>query len=74
MSALAGAICLLRDSEAIEVELSLIPLYEGGASWRQVIDLLAEDGMHLCDIERVWYDAASGDLLQINGLFRRAVT
>jgi hypothetical protein len=71
LPALQGATDLLEETVVAEVELSLAALYEGGASWQQVIDLLSRSALELCDIERVCYDPQSSDLLQINGLFRR---
>ncbi len=73
MSALSGATRLLKDCVLIEVELSLVPLYEEGAKWLHVIDCLAGHGFRLCDVDRVYYDEASGDLLQMDGLFRRDI-
>lgn len=71
MSALSGATQLLADCVLAEVELSLSPLYADGANWQQVVEYLSKRSLRLCDIDRVYYDHASGDLLQIDGLFRR---
>lgn len=71
MSALSGATRLLSDCQLVEVELSLLPLYENGANWQQVIDFLSQQSLRLCDLDRVYYDRVSGDLLQIDGLFRK---
>ena len=71
MAALRGATSVLRSAVACEVELSLAELYEGGASWREVVAYLVADGFLMCDFERVFFDHVSGDLLQVNALFRR---
>lgn len=71
LAALDGADRLLLDTVVVEVELSLSPLYEGGADWLEVIGRMSAAGLRLCDLERVYHDRDSGDLLQINGLFRR---
>ena len=71
LDVLKGAGTVLATTELADVELSVIPLYEGGADWRDVTDYLGSVGLQLCDIERVFHDPVSGDLLQINGLFRR---
>jgi FkbM family methyltransferase len=69
--ALDGAGDVLNRSAITEVELSLVPLYDGGANWHDLVERMSKAGLRLCDIERVYHDPVSGDLLQINGLFRR---
>ena len=71
LSALSGATETLRQVAACEVELSLTDLYEGGATWNDICGLLAGSGFVMCDLERVFFDPESEDLLQVNGLFRR---
>jgi FkbM family methyltransferase len=71
LAALRGATEVLGDTSACEVELSLAELYEGQSSWQEVIAFLASSGFAICDIERVFVDASSGDLLQVNALLRR---
>lgn len=72
LAALRGATEVLGDTSACEVELSLAELYEGQSSWQEVIAFLASLGFAICDIERVFVDAGSGDLLQVNALLRRS--
>lgn len=71
LTALGGATRLLKDCVLVEIELTLLPLYKDGADWLQVIESLSQHGFRLCDLERVYYDRGSGDLLQMDGLFRR---
>jgi FkbM family methyltransferase len=71
MLALRGASVVLRNAAASEIELSLTELYEGGAAWQDVIAYLAAGGFVVCDLERVFFDPTSQDLLQVNALFRR---
>jgi FkbM family methyltransferase len=71
VAALRGAASVLRSTAGCEIELSLTELYEGGASWQDVATHLAAAGFVMCDIERVFFDPTSGDLLQLNALFRR---
>lgn len=71
LAALQGAPRLLEDTVACEVELSLVPLYENAPSWEQVAAYLRESGFSMCDLERVFVDPATEDLLQINALFQR---
>lgn len=70
--ALRGAQSTLDETVMCEVELSLAPLYENGADWLDVVSALRERQFHLCDVDRVFFDRLSGDLLQVNGLFRLA--
>jgi FkbM family methyltransferase len=72
LAALRGAASVLRGAVACEVELSLTELYEGGANWQDVVAHLVADGLAMCDVERVFFDHVSGDLLQVNALFRRS--
>ena len=71
ISALRGAASVLRGAIGCEVELSFTELYRGGAGWRDVVDHLDTSGFAICDVERVFFDQQSGDLLQVNALFRR---
>jgi FkbM family methyltransferase len=71
LAALRGAPTVLSDTIACEVELSLADLYLGQSSWKEVIEFLSAAGFVICDFERVFADAASGDLLQLNALLRR---
>jgi len=71
LSALRGATRFLDDTVACEVELSLVQLYEGAPTWDEVTHHLRDAGFTLCDLERVFYDRVSQDLLQVNALFRR---
>jgi FkbM family methyltransferase len=70
LPALRGASEVLRDTVACEVELSFADLYDGGAAWKDVLAHLGTEGFIICDIERVFFDPASKDLLQINALLR----
>jgi FkbM family methyltransferase len=71
LAALKGASNVLRDSIGCEVEISFAELYQGGASWQDVLEHLTTAGFILCDIERVFYEPSSYDLLQVNAMFRR---
>ena len=71
LAALRGATEVLHATGACEVELSLAELYDGQGSWQDVLAFLAAAGFAICDIERVFFDSGSGDLLQVNALLRR---
>jgi FkbM family methyltransferase len=69
--ALRGGHSVIGRSVACEVELSLVTLYDGGESWRELVGRLEAQGLAMCDVERVFFDHISRDLLQINAMFRR---
>ncbi|MFI9741596.1 FkbM family methyltransferase [Streptomyces sp. NPDC052494] len=56
---------------ALEVELSLTPLYHGGALWSEVVDFLDIRGFRLASVEPVFEDVETGEMLQIDGIFVR---
>jgi len=70
---LAGAEELLRVTEVVDCELSLVPLYVGGARWSEVVEHLIARGYGLRWLEPVLYDETTGELLQVDGLFVRTV-
>ena len=56
----------------IEVELSLVPLYEGQPLWSEVSDLLRQFGFAPLALGHGFRDPGTGELLQLDGLFGRA--
>jgi FkbM family methyltransferase len=68
---LHGAEKTLAQVEVVETELSLVELYEGQALFGDVIAHLAERGFGAWFFEPVFRDPASGELLQIDGIFAR---
>jgi FkbM family methyltransferase len=71
LPALRGAHSVMCDTIACEVELSLTQLYAGADTWDTIIDYLAAQGFAICDLERVYFDPSTKNLLQINALFRQ---
>jgi FkbM family methyltransferase len=71
LAALRGAPGVLRETAACEVELSFAELYKGGATWQEVSAYLDRAGFTICDVERVFFDPVSKDLLQINALYHQ---
>jgi len=71
LAALRGGEEVVRQAEALEVELSLVPLYTGQALLPEVVSFLHAAGLNLVGLEPSFADPASGDLLQVNGLFVR---
>jgi FkbM family methyltransferase len=56
----------------LEMELSLVPVYEGEPLYREMLDRITGLGFRLAMVEPVWPDIATGEALQFNGLFLRA--
>lgn len=65
-----GAEAVLRACRAIELELSLTPLYEGQMLIGEMITLMRTHGFVPTHIEPEFTDPHSGELLQVNGLFQ----
>ena len=54
--------------------MSLRPLYDGAVDHLELTGFLQAEGFTLCQLSPGFSDAASGDLLQVDGLFvRRSV-
>ena len=73
LDVLAGAEEVLRRTDVVDCELSLVPLYVGGSSWTQVIEHLAARGFGLLWLEPVLRDSTTHELLQMDELFVRTV-
>lgn len=69
---LAGATGILERTTAIQLELSLVPLYEGAPSFVELIAYVQHLGYELFSIVPGFRDRQSGRLLQIDGFFVRA--
>lgn len=72
LDVLRGAAGTLAAVLLLEAELSTVTLYEGQALFGEVIQHVQEQGFDLIGLERAFRDRATGDVLQLNGLFRRA--
>jgi FkbM family methyltransferase len=68
---LLGAEQSFAHIEAIELELSLVELYEGQALLPEMFQLLDELGYEPAWLERGFKDASTGRLLQMDGIFIR---
>ena len=66
-----GAQETLPRIEAIEAELSLVPLYEGQAIYLDIIERLDRAGYGLASLEPGYVDAGTGELLQLDAIFVR---
>jgi FkbM family methyltransferase len=69
---LAGAGMTLQHCLAVELELSLAPIYEEQLLIGEMIALMREKGFRPTHLEPEFIDPASGELLQVNGLFQPA--
>ena len=71
MEVLKGAEEVLRHTVAIQIELSLVPLYEGAPSFIDATSYLETQGYDLFGLVPVFKDKRNGRLLQVDGLFVR---
>jgi FkbM family methyltransferase len=69
---LIGAGSVLQQVCAMQVELSVTPLYEGAPSMRRLLELCEQLGFELHGLIPGFYEEKSGRLLQVDGLFVRA--
>jgi FkbM family methyltransferase len=70
---LAGAAQTLESVSLLEVELSLVRLYDGGPLYMGMISLLADLGFDLIWIEPGFCDAETSRMLQMDGIFARDI-
>jgi FkbM family methyltransferase len=68
---LAGANQLLAHTLALQLEMSLVPLYEGEVLMQGICAAMTGSGFELWDFESSFRNPATGRLLQIDGIFTR---
>lgn len=68
---LKGATSILSKIKGIQIELSLVPLYENQLLFRDMLDYITSLGFELWDILPGFRDKQSGKLLQFDGIFFR---
>jgi FkbM family methyltransferase len=68
---LAGASSALRRCVGLELELSLVPLYEDVMLYQEALHLADELGFALMRLEPGFTDPATGQMLQAEGVFFR---
>ena len=66
---LQGAQETLRRTCMIELELSLVPMYEGGTLMDEMLDCLIGMGFKLASLDTVFLDPKTGIVLQADGIF-----
>jgi FkbM family methyltransferase len=69
---LAGATQLLNHTLAVQLETSLLPLYEGETLMPQMHAAMTAKGFDLWDLEPSFRDPTTGRLLQIDAIFTRS--
>ena len=68
LQVLAGGEATLARSTLVQLEMSLLPLYETAPSYREILDFMAQHGFRLVGIEP-GFASPTGALLQADGLF-----
>lgn len=66
---LEGAKAILPEIFAVQLELSIIPLYEGAALYDQYLSFFERNGFVLWDVEPGFRDPVTSRLLQFDGTF-----
>jgi FkbM family methyltransferase len=66
-----GAEESLAHIDTVEMELSLVPLYEGGTLLPEMCLLMRSKGYALVAIEEEFTNPSTGQILQMNGIFHR---
>ena len=69
---LAGATQLLSQTLAVQLEMSLLPLYKGETLMPEICAMMAHNGFELWDLEPSFRNPTTGRLLQIDGIFTRS--
>jgi FkbM family methyltransferase len=71
LSALRGAELALSQVRMVEVELSVVALYEGQPMMLEVMQYLDSRGFELVDLEPIGRDRNTGQFMQFDGIFVR---
>lgn len=66
---LDGAAEILSKISLIQLEMSLIPLYENEMLFKEMNNYLDERGFQLVSLENGFWDRSTGQLLQVDGIF-----
>ena len=68
---LAGAPKFLSHAIAVQLEMSLVPLYQGETLMPDIVAEMDKIGFELWDMESSFRDPNTGQLLQMDGIFTR---
>jgi FkbM family methyltransferase len=64
-----GATESLKNISIIQLEMSIVPLYEGEMLFTEMIKYLENKGFELFSLENGHYNRQTGQLLQVDGIF-----
>lgn len=68
---LEGSDAVLDKIDLIQLEMSLVQLYENEPLYQEIIQYLDERGFTLISLENGFGNAQTGQLLQVDGIFQR---
>lgn len=68
---LDGASASLAAIDTVQLELSLLPLYDGAPTFVALHDRMEREGFRLIGVEPGFQDNGSGELLQMDGIYHR---
>jgi len=68
---LRGAEDSLSHIDTVQLEMSLVPLYDGEMLYIEMCTFMSENGYDLVGIESGFSDEGSGQMLQFDGIFHR---
>lgn len=71
---LLGGQASLRRISGVQIELSLLPLYDGAWEAAEALGFFRERGFELVSVEPGFYDRQTGRLLQFDGIFMRPIS
>lgn len=71
LEVLRGGVSTLGRADVVEVELSLVGLYEDQPLWRETVDYLQGGNFELVSLDPILH-AGDGRLLQMDGIFARS--
>jgi len=71
---LDGATKSLDSIKIIQLEMSIIPLYENEMLFVDMINYLKDRGFELFSLENGYFDSTTGKLLQVDGTFEKSIT
>jgi FkbM family methyltransferase len=66
---LDGGEKVLRTVRLIEIELSLVALYQGQSLFREIDSFLLQHGFTLASLQEGFFDEATGELLQMDAIY-----
>lgn len=69
---LDGASLILKNAIGVQIELSLVQLYEGQPNWIKVIQRMEDEGFILWKLQPGFSHPQTGQLLQCDGTFLKA--